>query len=466
MTMLRRVAELVRQQGMFHPGDRVVVGVSGGADSVALLRLLALLTQLDLSLLVAHVNHGLRGEAGGRDEEFVLRLAEELGLPCEVEHADVAAIARQRRLSLEEAGREVRYAFFRQVRERYGARCIAVAHTADDQAETVLMRLLRGAGPAGAAGMEPLTADGIVRPLLACSRGEVVGFLDSLGQSWCEDETNDDRAFLRNRIRHDILPHLEDINPRVREALCQFSRLAADDEEYLAAVAEEEFDRLAVTEPSRVQLELAPLLALSRPLRYRVIRRALKEVRGNLRRITFRHVEAVDALLTGEAPNASLDLPGALVVRSYGALSIRLTGHMPEDSLLDTSEAGLTIPGPGEYVLPDGSTLVVTMEEGGEQSPNEWHAITVDGDAAPFPWEVRTFRPGDRLYLDGLGGRKKVKKLFMEEQVPPDKRRRLPILTAAGQILWICGIRRSDRARPLSLDGSVVRVVYTPIQSI
>jgi tRNA(Ile)-lysidine synthase len=421
---------------------------------VALLRLLPLLPGLDLFLVVAHVNHGLRGELGDRDEQFVRRLAEEMGLPFEVERADMAAIASQRRLSLEEAGREVRYAFFRQLRLRHGARRIAVAHTADDQAETVLMRLLRGAGPAGAAGMESVTADGIVRPLLSCSRDEEVKFLHSLGQNWCEDETNDDRAFLRNRIRQGILPQLEEINPRVREALCQFSRLAADDEEFLAALADAEFDRVAVREFSRVRMETAHLLDLPRPLRYRVIRRALKEVRGNLRRLSLRHVEAVDALLAGEAPNASLDLPGVVAARSYGTLTFS-TERLP------AWEKGVPVPGEGEYLLPDGSLLTVTRDTG-EQTPQagERSSISVDPDAAPFPWEVRTFRPGDRLYLAGLGGHKKIKKLFMEEQIPLEERPRVPLLCCNAEILWVCGIRRSDSAPPLSSEESVVRVVY------
>jgi tRNA(Ile)-lysidine synthase len=453
MTMLRRVAELVRRQGMFCPGERVVVGVSGGADSVALLRALLLLPGLELSPVVAHVNHGLRGESADRDELFVRQLAEELGLPWELERADVAAVARQRGLSLEEAGREVRYAFFRRLQDRYGARSVAVAHTADDQAETVLMRLLRGAGPAGVAGMEPVAPNGVVRPLLDCSRDEVIAFLRALGQEWCEDESNEDQSFLRNRVRHGIIPLLEEINPRVRRALCRFGRLAADDESSLAKLADHEYGRLAVVAPGRVRLPVIHLLNLSPSLRFRVIRRALREVRGNLRRISLSHIEAVANLMSGERDNASVTLPGAVIVREYGDVVIARERSAGIDM-------EVTVTGPGEYLLADGFLLRVAAGATPEQPPNERLVIAIDGEAAPFPWQVRPFKPGDRLYLAGLGGHKKVKKLFMEERLPLDRRRRIPLLVCGDSIIWVCGLRRGDTARPTGSSGHILRLEY------
>jgi tRNA(Ile)-lysidine synthase len=442
---------------MFQVREKVVVGVSGGCDSTALLHLLLELEELRLSLVVAHLNHGLRGAESDGDEEFVATLARDLGLPFEVTRCDVASLARQGSISLEEAGREERYAFFRQVAEAHGARCIAVAHTLDDQAETVLLRIARGTGPFGLRGMEAVTAGGVVRPLLGCHKEELRTYLLARGIPWREDESNENPVFQRNLVRHELLPSLARLNPRIADALLNLSRLSGEDEAFLEGMAEEEYLRLAMTSAAGVTLPVAGLLRRPRPLRFRLLRLALRQVKGDLRRLTLQHVEEMDRLLTSSPPNASCDLPGGIrVVRAYDRLTVEPRGWAAEPW-----QSPVPIPGEGSHQLPDGSLLVVEQCRGPGGAPADSEAaIWIDGSLCPFPWEVRSFRPGDRLSLPGLVGRKKVKKLFGEWRLSVCERSRVPILLCKGQVLWICGMRRSDVGRPAASVGALLRVSW------
>lgn len=455
--VLNRVRRYIAEQRLLAVGDRVVVAVSGGADSVALLDLLANLAELNLSLIVAHLNHNLRAGEAEADAAFVKELAGRYGILTEIGTTDVRKLAEQRRLSLEDAGRAARYSFFAEVVSRFQANRIALGHHADDQAETVLMRLLRGAGTSGLVGMAPQTAGGkYIRPLLGVSRRELEEYLVARGLSWRTDSSNADLQFLRNRIRHELLPQLTTYNPAISARLVATAQIAAADEALLKMITDQAFDRLATLSGALVTMDIAKLRTEADGLRLRLYRRALQQVKGDLARINFRHLLEIDAALISPRPHLSLVLPdGLLIRRSYGELSFSLTAAVVEIDASYEFEVG----GAGSYPLPGGGVLQVALR----QVPADWAEIPpqqafFDLERAPFPWCVRTFRPGDRLVPLGMTGRKKVKELFIDEKIPLSTRRRVPLLFANEELIWVCGIRVASGASVTGRSKAVAAV--------
>ncbi|MCS6953256.1 MAG: tRNA lysidine(34) synthetase TilS, partial [Bryobacteraceae bacterium] len=291
--MIDRVVATIERYGMFRPGDRVGVAVSGGADSVCLLDLLReLAPRWALRLSVLHLDHGLRGEDSRRDAEFVRDLAARLGIPFRLGVTDLARVHAETGGNLEQLARNARREFFLRFLREGALDRVALGHTRSDQAETVLFRLLRGAGPSGLAGILPVTAEGFVRPLLEVSRQEARRYLEARGLEWREDRTNQDLSLARNRIRCQLLPALErDWNPNLELVLARLAALAQDEEEYWRR----EMDRLEATHAVRAGsaclLRTSVLAALPRAVARRLLRRLLERVRGHLRRLEYEHVE-------------------------------------------------------------------------------------------------------------------------------------------------------------------------------
>lgn len=454
--MERDVLATIATHRLFEQGETVVVAVSGGADSVALLDFLATRAELGLRLVVGHLNHGLRGAEADADERFVCGLAERYGLPVEAARDDVRALSRERRLSLEEAGREARHAFLAAVAERHGATRIALAHHRDDQAETVLMRLIRGAGADGLAGMRPRTGSGLyVRPLLAVSRRDIVAYLRARGLSWREDASNLDQRFLRNRIRHELLPLLTTYNPAIADQLAATAESLAADGDLLERLTAERY-AVCRQDGEGAGLKVASLRNEPDGVRLRLYRKAIAGAKGDLRRLAYRHLQAVDRLVLGTRPNAELLFPdGVRVVRRYDLLTV-FAGEANEGS----SGYELLVEGPGTYRLPGGWLLTVAMG----RAPDSWDGAPpdtawIDTERAPFPWLVRTFRPGDRIRPLGMTGEKKVKDLFIDLKIPADERRSRPLLFAGSALVWVCGLRRGAVAEAAPGSGPVAVAV-------
>lgn len=445
----------IQRQKLFEPGETVVVAVSGGADSVALLDILSQFAEENLRLVVAHLNHGLRGEESDGDQEFVSRLAARYGLPCEQHSADVAGLSENLRISLEDAGRRERYRFFARVAKTHGAASIALAHHRDDQAETVLIRLLRGAGGAGLSAMGSFSQGMLKRPLLRISRAEIERYLKGRGLSYRTDASNADTKILRNSIRHELIPFLARYNPKISERLAATAEILACDEELLTGLTEAAYARISRPENAAPTLAIDELLRQPRGLRLRLYRRALSDSRGDLQAIGLVHLEAIDRLIASSRPNCRIKLPGdCFVARSYG--SLRFTGQ-PEAG---NSGFELTIAGPGSHLLSGGGRLLVeSVPCPACLDPGSRQVAYFDPAAAPFPWLLRSFTPGDRFRPLGMAGAQKVKDLFMNEKIPTAQRCRIPLLMSAGRILWVCGVRMGDEARvATSSAGPVLRV--------
>jgi tRNA(Ile)-lysidine synthase len=453
-----RVARTVREQRLFQQGDTLIVAISGGADSTALLDLLSGLPNLSLHLIAAHLNHCLRGPESDADEEFCRNLALRYAIPFESTRMDVKEYAAQQGLNLEDAGRRARIAFFDEVCTKWRATAVVLAHHADDQTETVLMRLLRGTGPVGLAGMPYRNGRGYLRPLLEITRPEIEAWLITRGLAWREDASNRDTAFLRNRIRHELLPLLEQYNPAIRKRLATTAALLADENEVLEQLAGNLAARACSNDGDVIRCDIAQLAGQPPALGRRLFRRMLEQLAGSLDYFSNRHITALEHLLESPRPNATLNLPlGVTAVREYGSLLLRRSSVAAHAAMDET-----IISGPGHYPLPAGGSLTVTIEPAPPYlaslpPDNAWFATA----KAPFPWLVRTFRNGDRIVPLGMTGSKKVKDLFMDEKIPLPRRRRIPLLFSNDTLIWVCGLRSSNLARVEPASTGIARVVYS-----
>jgi tRNA(Ile)-lysidine synthase len=432
--VLDPVLNVISRYNMLTPGVRVIAAVSGGADSVCLLMVLReLAPRLGVTLSgVAHFNHKLRGKESDADEQFVAALAAELGLPFHRTEARVD----QSRDNLEQAARRYRRKFLSALILTGKADRIALGHTRDDQAETVLFRILRGSGLAGLAGIHPVTADGFIRPMIDVTRAEVEDFLKSRGIGWREDATNADSRFARNRIRHQLLPQLaREWNPKVGLALAHLADLAFEEERWWLGVPVP--DGLSALNGTGVEMPVSALTALPRAAARRAIRTAISVAKGDLRRIEFPHVERILELAARTSGEGRMRLPGVDVVRSFGW--IRLA---PLDA--ETAIDPVTVRIPGTYAAPDGASQI--RLELGDQ-PQDLHEtkggpacanlrVELSWGRIPAHLELRGWRPGDHYRPVGQSRDQNVKEMFQKARVPSWHRRFWPILSSGTKILW------------------------------
>ena len=440
--LLQCVRQIARQHALFRAETRVVVALSGGSDSVALALLLHELDiRNELRLVgVAHFNHQLRAHAA-RDEACSAGVARSLDVPFTADREDVAARARRERRSVEDAARRARHEFFARARAHFSADVVALGHTRDDQAETFLLRLLRGAGPRGLAAMYPRHG-AIVRPMLRCRRLDLRAYLDARQVAYVEDETNDDVAIPRNRVRAELVPLLsERFNPNIVEVLAHEAELARE----VWAWLETEAERFA--SPGASELDVAVLLAAPAPLRRLVVWRTMNEVSAG-RFVSFSHVDAALALL--DTDRGAVDAPGhrvqrvgprlVLTVRS-DAVSGRRGVAMATANLFEYS---LSIP--GEVHLAEAGCAVAAEfgaePEDGIARPRSGRGplARVRRDLCRGPLIVRNRRPGDSFRPVGLGGRKKLQDYFVDRKVALARRDQVPLVVdQSDRIVWVAG---------------------------
>lgn len=453
------VRRTIADHGMISPGDTVVTAVSGGPDSVALLRILHLLsTELRFSIIVAHVDHKLRHESA-EDAVFVKKVSEDLGLEVVTTEADVYGTASSRRRGLEEAGRRVRYRFFEELAASRGADRIATAHHADDAIETFFLRLLAGAGTTGLAGIVPVRGN-IVRPLIRCFRDEILAFLEKEGMSYRVDSTNLLTDTDRNFVRNAVIPLIGSRFPGFRKSLLRTLDLIADDRRSLQGLVSDLVNRGVICRCAETLIDVPAFQKASSRVAGRALLEVLYSIPDSDERWTKAHVDGILRIIHGDNPSAQMDLPGGIVlVREYD--SLRLFRGVPTaaaDFHIEVSDEGrFQIPSLGMVF----EFLVTEEKLTGVENSGAWAISCFDADAATFPLILRPPRPGDRFHPWGFAGTRKLKKVLIDHKIPLRLRRRLPLLVKDDHILWIPLVRQSSLAgvTPRTRRILTVRVV-------
>ena len=445
-----RFSEYRRTHGLFGEHDTVIAAVSGGVDSMVLLDLLA--RERGVSVVVGHFNHGLRGAESDGDEEFVARRAGEYGFPFHAGRGDTAAESGRRKVGIQEAARELRYGFLRQLRESVGGGRIATAHHADDNAETILLHLFRGTGVQGMAGI-PVARDGIIRPLLFAGRAEIEDFARHERLPFRTDSSNAHDEYTRNAVRHQVLPLLKDVvSPSVVENI---NRSGENFRALATYIMEEAGKALGACTSGRgdggIRLFLDRLAAQPLLLRQLAVRAALDETAGAA--ASAEHVESVLALLEN-APGASVMLPG-------GATAERTRGELVIGPAAPSVEFAYTVEVGRSYELRGFrfATTVVSARGPASGRGTEYADATSTG---PGPLTLRSWHEGDAFVPLGMGGRKKVSDYFVDEKVPARDKKSVPLLvTPGGEIVWVCGMRLDDRFKVTPATRRVIKLEYS-----
>ena len=469
--LIKRVLNTISRHAMLRAGERAGLAVSGGSDSVALLRILhEVSSEQGIRLIVLHFNHGLRGADSDGDEHFVAALAAHLDLPFFSGREDVAGVARTKRWNLEDAGRRLRYRFFADLVAEGRIDRVAVAHTSDDQAETVLARILRGTGPSGLAAIYPVNGH-VIRPLLEVRRAELRGYLHDLRHPWREDASNHDQSRLRARLRHRVLPMLESqIQPAVVAHLSRLAERSREDEAYWKAMTRTLLGSLVEREGNLLRIRCADVLKpysngsvllgndLPKEARSavskRLIREIISELRGHSRQWTADHVERVSQMAASGSSGSRVELPGVIVERCFEWLRFSRAKET-------TSEYAASLEG-NRYVSPSFSR-VVTLGNLGESTvvavPEierrfhlkvvDWHLLgsdteayklALDKDLLHTPLVLRNWRHGDSFRPKGRRSSRKLKLFFSMKQVAVPDREGWPVLTSADVLVWTRGL--------------------------
>ncbi|ALA58198.1 tRNA lysidine(34) synthetase TilS [Nitrospira moscoviensis] len=443
--LLHRLVRTVRTRRLFEPGQHLLVAISGGPDSVALLALLHRLAgPWRLTLTAAHCNYGLRGDESEEDERFVAALCRRLDVPLIVRRLDVRSGGR--RGSIQAVARDLRYRAFLDIARECGADRVALGHTADDQAETVLLWMLRGAGLTGLAGMPAARGELIVRPLYDSAREDVLSYLSRSGLSYRRDSTNEKPLYARNRVRHEVLPVLKRLVPSAVRALCRSADLCREDDRFLdahlAALCE---GRLKRDSDGSWAVERRFIRQLPRALQRRLIRELLRRCDPRGRAASARAVEEVLHAIMAAGANRTK------ISGRYRVTEKEVRCLPPGHALSKENHAGqapFLLPIPSSLVWAGtGQTIAVQQlapsHVGGEFGPRR---IVVDAERVSRPLIVRAWRPGDRFHPLGMKGRsKKLQDFFTDLKVPMEARRRIPIVAAPEGIVWVVGYRQDER---------------------
>jgi tRNA(Ile)-lysidine synthase len=454
---LSRVRRTIRRYHMIEPGDRIGVAVSGGIDSVALLDVLvSLRDELHIALLVLHLNHGIRGEEARRDQRFVQGLSTQYDLPYLDKLVDVPAYIKKTSRSIQEAARELRYRFFEEARETYGLDKVAIGQIADDQAETVLMRLIRGGGTRGLKGIPPVRGR-YIRPLLAVWREELLAYAGHKGISFVQDSSNNEERYLRNRIRHRLLPVLQEYNPSIKIRLLHLAQVLAEDASYLDALTDEIAKGiLSRDEDGSISIPIPALRRLASALQSRVLQRALALLSGSA--LEYPHVTGIINLIQEHTRSMRMALPGGYeAITSHDRLVI---GKKQEPGEEMTGEIDLVIP--GKTTL-DGFGIKIEATIAPERT-----AFEADPDAAyldyhqlTFPLRARSFRPGDNFIPLGMTGSKKLKNFFIDLKIPRRERLKIPLIISGRNICWVAGLRIDERFKVTPDTQKILRLCPT-----
>lgn len=473
----QRICDSIIAQHLFQQGETVVVAVSGGADSICLLSILAKIRdELGINIHVAHLDHKLRGKASRADARFVANFAAKLTIPATIEQKDVTGYKEEHHCSLEEAARNVRYSFLADVVDRIKGSCVAVGHTRNDHIETILLHIIRGSGTTGLRGLQsesslifdeikqPLT---IVRPLLSITREETVAYCRQHNIQPQHDISNDDLSFRRNSIRHELLPQLRNYNAGIEDALIRLSSLATDDLAYIEDQARNVWNLAVHVKGNAVYFDKKACKNLHISIQRQILRMGLTRLTGSTRDFDAGHIESMANFIT-KPTGKTLPLPHGLTLSSlYDTLVLATAeiSHCP----LPLLKGQTAIPLPGEIEV-DGwhITAKITRQTRNttritQDSASEFTAM-FDLNALGTDLMLRNRQPGDRFQPLGMNRTKKLQDFMVDARIPQAWRNRVPILCTKDHIAWIVGWQIDDRVKVLKNSGAIAQITFKSIE--
>jgi len=468
--LIKLVTHILKELGLAMSKQPLIIAVSGGPDSMALLLLLSELRKpLGLNLHVAHLDHGLRGRESQEDAQFVEEMAASMSIPVTLGQEDVESYRTAHSLSLEEAAREVRYSFLSKVAAAQQADTVVLGHTADDQAETILMHLLRGSGLTGLTGMSSLAhwpsshneqSLSLVRPLLAIKRWETVSYCLWKKITPKEDSTNLYHKFTRNRLRLDLIPRLESYNPRFQESLLRLSRSASQDQAYILEEAIQARNKLASDSGDGITIERKQFIALAETLKRHLLRLVYEEIKGSSHGLEHRHLEAM-VRLAMTSTGKDIDLPNGLVYSvRHEFIRLGFGKSKPPDAPVVVGEYPLTVPG---NVRIPGWTVRTRLSAGESGiSTSGTYSVRLNEGSVGRRLLVRRRKPGDRFQPIGMTGFKTLQDFMVDEKVPQEMRDRIPLVISDERIAWVVGLRIADWAKLTEDTTNVVSLEFSP----
>ncbi len=457
-----QVKRTIERYHLLDRDDRLVVGVSGGVDSMVLLHLLdAYRQELNLFLIVAHVNHGLRPEESEKEAGLVRQVCNQLGLPFEYGQFDVRKFRKIRGMSLQEAGREVRFRFFRGMLSKYSATKLALGHHADDQVETVLLRWIRGTGLRGLRGMLPVREGWVIRPLLESWKHEIESFARDQGIPFLADSSNLKPAYLRNRIRLKLIPFIEkEFQPNFRSVMMRTSARLREEDGFIEGEAEEAFRRLVVQREAHLSFSWGQFQLLHRALQWRVLEKAIRRMDRDEAVPEEEAWPAIDAVyrrMTGSGPSFRQAFPGGMLLeRRYDQVALT------RGSSREVPPFEIELIFPGQTVIREiGKTVKVEemdVPSGTGRPEGSPDVAYLDSQQLRMPLKIRSFRPGDRFHPLGMKGTQKIKQFFIDHKIPRFERPMIPLLLSGEEIVWVVGYRMDDRVKVTDSTKKVVKV--------
>lgn len=443
----------------------IVVGVSGGPDSMALLHFLyEEQKRASFQLIAACLDHMFRKEQSYEEALFVLNFCKERNIPCEIKQIDVTHYIQKHSLSTQVGARECRYQFFTEVMQKNNADYLALAHHGDDQIESVMMRLTRGATSKARAGIpfqREFATGSIIRPFLPLTKEEIYEYLKKERIEYRLDPSNEKDAYFRNRIRHHVLPHLKKENPLVHQHFQRFSEEILEDEALLERMTKEHLKKIiSFDQENEIQFSIKQFIQLPMALQRRGIHLILNYLyKNHAVSLTFTHVDQIFSLLTSEHSSFEINLPqGLKVLRAYDNCKFSFAEELTENYEIEITSVG-------EYILPTKEVIQVDYKEVKIDKISEWELFLPLNDET-FPITIRTFKEGDRICLPHLNGTKKVNRLFIDEKIPLALRKSWPMLVSkTGEILWVIGLRKAACEHTTHIEKGYIKIVYNKLNS-
>lgn len=444
--MVEKIKKWCDCQELIKNGDTILIACSGGPDSLALTDIFCKLkNEYELKLAVAHLDHMIRGEESKADAKFVKEFCKQRDIIYFEKSVDVPAYAQKYSLSTEDAARSVRYQFLREVAKKLGGAKIATGHHKDDQAETVLLHLLRGAGSSGIGGIRPLNC-GIIRPLLSVSRAEIEKYCQEMNLRPRIDATNLVPFYLRNKVRLQLLPELEkEYNPAIKEALCRSGELIGTEHQFIRAYTENYFDQFTKFENEKIIFQKNELGKLHLAIKRELFRLAIEKIRGHLKEISFFHIEQMIWFAENGKVRTVLELPGRLILKcGYDALELYYLHDKEIQPVKEFEPIRLMVPGKTE--VPELGIVVETEIFHRYIRVLNRNQIICDMDKLNQPLYVRRRKPGDRFQPSGMNGSKKLKDFFIDCKIEQEKRNYVALFCSQEEIFWVGGLRQSQNS--------------------